>query len=125
MFVQAYIGGNDYISVIDNKICKVFDRSGRVDKENTPITPSILNGKSLYKAISILSSSNTVEIALFDEGDVRKYKGTSDTVFSLMKTGGFIRRLQTKGVHGGVKYTQMIFLYSVDKDLNDILRKAV
>lgn len=125
MLVQAYIKGNDTVAVIDSDMCKIFDRSGRILNDNAPLTPDIVMGRDVYKAISVLSSSTEVEIALFDEAEVRKYKGDSNTVFSLMSVGGFIRRIQTKGVSNGIKYTQMIFLYSCDKDLEEIMRKVV
>ena len=42
-----------------------------------------------------------------------------------MNIGGFIRRIQTKGVSGDVKYTQMVFLYNNDENLEEIMRKVV
>lgn len=125
MLVQAYIKGDGTIAVLDSDVCKVFDRAGRLTSDNVALTPDIVRGKSLYKAISILSSKGVVEIALFDEGDIRKYKGDYDITVNLINLGGYIRRIQTKGKIKDMNYTQMIFLYNSNENLDNIMRKVV
>lgn len=107
----------------DNSSTHIFDTLGW-DVSSLPKQPDIhANGVSV-QAISVLSSANYVELAVFGRDGSTKYCVDARyeiVAQSIMQRGGLIRYLMKKGVFSGVRFVQSIFVYSNDVDLNTIV----
>lgn len=126
MLIQAYIKGDGSITVKENDRGYFFDNTGRFVKQDA-LTSDVVKGKRLYKAISVLSSCGDVEVAVFDDStDIKKYKGDLSTVTKLaMDERGYIKRIQMTGVFADIRFTQMVFIYDLDKNLDKIIERNV
>lgn len=116
--VEGCILPDKTFAILDGDSCYIFDMVGRF-KSKGDITANVIMNKKQYKAISVLSCSGDVEIAVFDSDGVFKKTGNSQSAMTLLSQRGFVRRLQRSGTEQGIKFTQMVFIYNTDVNVKE------
>ena len=114
------------VCVIDNSKSYLFDLSGTCYKEDAGLIPKYTTGMVELPIISILSSSNKVEIALFCNNGVEMKRYTTnkqamDCAIAVQMRGGFIRMLRRDGIQDNIRFNQLLFVYREGTDLNQFL----
>lgn len=107
----------------DNSSTHIFDTLGwdicSLDRQPDTATNGVF-----VKAISVVSSANYVELAIFDSDGFTKFRVDARyemVAQSIMQQGNLIRYLMRKGVSSGVRFVQSIFIYAYDIDLTTIV----
>lgn len=111
---------------INNGEVTLFDSMGRFKQGGLPLSPLYLNGCTPMKCISILNSGQYNEAAFVDENDnitiIPPIDGVGSNSASVLNAfGQFVRLCMKTGEEQGIKYTQMLFLYTPTINLNGIL----
>ena len=119
--------------IVDNGACFVFDRSGICIKENVPLTPEYTSNTLELPMISMLSSAGYLEFYIFkkDGNVVTKSVEDKDGMHSMlymqkfMSIGNYISQLQRKGVAGGIRFNQVIYVYKEGTDVDSIIKEVL
>lgn len=111
--------------IISNGKSYIFDRSGTCIKEDAGLLPAYINGAIRVNIISAVSVNGRTEIALDTaNGNFIKYetpKDASQVMSILLMRRGFSHFLKRNGVVDSIRYTQMLFVYPFDYNMNSIL----
>ena len=112
-------------NVFDNGKVYKFSSGGRFIEESNILRE--MSGGLELPVLSVLSSNYETEIACFTKGSqMKRYSTTmtgSQVAGKLQMKGGFIRMLMRNGVDNEKKYSQLIFIYREDTDLNKYLQE--
>ena len=107
--------GNGGVTILSENEVYKFDRVGNCTVEGAPMTPDVTTGLLQLPVISVLSSGNMAEMALFiDDLTIKKFRvptGSVEAIMKLQSARGFIRLLTRKGKEDGVRFNQSIFIY--------------
>ena len=113
--VRAKMLANGEAVIISEGGVYKFNKAGDCISEGGAMTPDVTSNLLQLPVLSILSSGNNAEIALFiDDLTVKKYKATNGFLDALMKVQmarGYIRILSRKGQDDGIRFNQSIFVY--------------
>lgn len=108
------------VAIKDGNIINKFDKFGMFHPNG--ITMKDISNFSPYKVISVLTSCGEVTVGLFDESDyVAETQGNFNTVMNITEKGGYLRRVIRKGIEDGVSFTQVIFIYQKDFNLQGVI----
>lgn len=108
--------------IFDDGKTYIFNRAGNCYIEDGGLLPKYTSGMLSLPIISILSSSGKVEIALFENDNMRKFSTNFDSSKCLMgicSKGGHIKMLTRSGKHEDILFNQMILVYPEGTSLSD------
>lgn len=119
--IYASFKADGSVSIKDGEKIIKFDKFGN------DVSHSLsMNDMSHFQpcnTVSILTSSGSVKVAVFDViGTMTEIDGTLNSMMNLVTRGGFLRRLTRKGVSDGISYTQVLFLYTKETRMEDIMK---
>lgn len=124
--IYAKILRNRNTVVVEGGSAYLFDIGGVCIGESLPLLPEYMDSLVCFEIISIVSSGERVEVALFSEAGLRKkYLSELDSVMCgmfIQKEGGYLRVLRRSGKLEDVRYNQVLFLYRNGTDLMDKLK---
>lgn len=117
---------NNEICLIDEGKSYIFDLGGRLKKEDAGLV-GYVEGSVELPIISVLSSNNYTEVAVFKKGLApEKYKAKTDAMTCAVQVkmnSKAIRMLRRDGTADKIRFNQLIFVYSEDTDLDAIVSK--
>lgn len=123
--IRVKMMGNGDTCIIDNGSVFVFNRGGRLYEQSNLLIPKYTSGMITLPIISILSSGDHVEFALFQDDSNMEIRQTSMTMVQssmfMMKVGKYIRMLQRDGECDGVRYNQAVYVFKEGTLLKSIL----
>ena len=114
------------VCVIDNGKSYLFNLSGLCYKEDASLIPKYTTGMLELPIISILSSNNKVDIAVFCNNGVemKRYITDKDAMtcaMTLQMKGGFVRMLRRDGMQDNIRFNQLLFVYKEGTSLNGLI----
>lgn len=114
--------------VIENDKVYKFSLAGEFVEECF-LEPRYTNGMSNLPIISILASKGHVEVAVIHDGQTLLTKDIeapfSSVIMRVQANKGFVRVLNRKGAVEGVSFTQTLFVYPENFDLNVALNGLI
>lgn len=100
----------------DNKFYK-FDRFGKLVTKEHQLLRQELNNHVQYQCVSVLNANGSVEVAFFGKEGKETIESKFMASMNILNLGGYVRRLSYASEEGGIGYTQTLYLYPVDYDL--------
>ena len=116
---------NNELAIIDDGKVVIFNNIGKVINEDAELIPKYTNGMLNLPIISILSSNNKVEIALFENDTMKRYMTGVDAMsvaMRIQRNGRVLRLLRRDGKVDDTRYNQLLFLYQEGTPLDDKLQ---
>lgn len=125
MLLMVKVMANGDMCMIDNGHTHIYDKTGILKNNDAGLIPKYTSSAMDMPVVSVLSSGNSVEVALFNyKGDMRRFSTELDSMSCVMKLQmmrKFVRMLKNSGQEGGVKFNQMIFVYPDDMDIGFVV----
>ena len=110
--------------LVTNNELLVYDRTGH-EVGSLPLNTRLTMKKTLYNALSIVTSNGSLELAVFTQGRILRYSthesNRMDVVRRIIAQGKFFKTLTRRGQVGNLRYSQMIWVYMSNIDVLQIV----
>ena len=116
---------NNEVAIIDETNVVLFNNIGKVIKENAELIPKYANGMQALPVISVLSSNNKVEVALFENDTMKRYATNEDALAvatRIQSEGKILRLLRRDGKFENTRFNQLLFIYTEGTQLQDKIK---
>ena len=116
---------NNEVAIIDETNVVLFNNIGKVIKENAELIPKYANGMQALPVISVLSSNNKVEVALFENDTMKRYATNEDALAvatRIQAEGKILRLLRRDGKFENTRFNQLLFIYTEGTQLQDKIK---
>lgn len=123
--IRVKILKDNGIAIIENGLVNVFDKGGRLIKEDAGLIPQYTSGMTELPIISVLSSNGKVEIALFDKDDMTLCVTDEEALQVAMRiqmNGKIVRMLRRDGKVENIRFNQLILVYAEGTNLLEKLQ---
>lgn len=97
-----------------------FNMFGKAVAEGHTLTLNELRTKCECQAVSVLTANGETEVAIFGRGGTEILQGDIQSHMVIMQAGGYLRRFSNEGEQNGIKFTQIIYTYDKDANLEGV-----
>ena len=118
LLFKRLLGGR--YSIIEDGRVYLFDKTGKIEAENLPLTTEYTNSAVQVDYISILYARKRVEVAIFKRGTLTRYESSlsaQDCVMVAFYKLKFICFLRRDGKFNNIGYNQAIMVMTDISDL--------